>query len=557
MASPGAQDGQQRWSVAGKAWPYLVAAVVVTVACVGVLAFVVASPQRGRTAEPRFPVSPVPTTSTVAKPPPGMRGHQPNIVMIVTDDMRTDELPYMRNVMRLLVDRGTTFSKAISPHPLCCPARAELTTGEYAQNNGVHHNGGPYGGFPALIHPGDNIGSWLQQAGYFTGFVGKYLNEYKGNRRIPGWNIWHAAIGNVYRYHRVTYDGVGDIEGYAAHTTTRYTNMAIDAGHASGRPFYVVANYLAPHDQIGPHGSAQLPVPEAKYRHACDTIRPAVLGDPAFHVPVVGGLPSLMPLDRRPPSFNVKEARRRICSLLSVDDGVGAIVRNLRQKGELADTDIVFVSDNGYDMGEHLLHGKNLITDESLQVPIVIRGPHFPAGVRTDRPASLVDLPATYLQLSGATAGRTQDGVSLLRVLKAKKALRDTLLVQTGDDVKDSSPGFAMRGVTTGRYLYGIDPSHPDVGLLFDRKVDPYALINFFADPRYADVRAALQHRLEALMPCSGKDCNRVFGRLPEPLPCPRTTAAQHQLITPGCPAPGRVVAGAGATGSATSSQQH
>jgi len=442
---------------------------------------------------------------------------KPNIVFIVTDDMRTDELKYMPHVRKLLVDKGTDFTKAISPHPLCCPARAEMTTGEYAQNNGVHHNNGTLGGYPALIEPGNNIGRWLQHAGYWTAFIGKYLNAYKGTKRIAGWNRWEAAIHDVYQYHRVNYYGVGPIKGYAAHTTTRYTQKAISAGHRSGKPFYVVSNYLAPHDQIGTGGRASQPVPEAKYKHACDHIRPAFLHDPAYMKPVRNGLPPGMNIQDHTSSVYVHEARQRICSLKSVDDGVAKIVNTLRSTGELNDTDIVFVSDNGFDLGEHNLHGKNMITDESLQVPIVIRGPHFPVDRKVSKPASLVDLPATYLQLGEAVPGRRQDGLSLLKVLQSKKPLRDTLLVQTGDTVLDSTPGFAYRGVDTQRYLYAIDPSKPSIGLLFDRQRDPHAMDNVFNDPRYAAVRAALQKRLEALMPCSGSNCNQVFGPLPKP----------------------------------------
>ena len=70
----------------------------------------------------------------------------PNVVVFLTDDMRKDDLGYLPNVRRLLMRQGMTFTQAQSPHPLCCPARAELLSGQYAQNSGVQHNSGPYGG---------------------------------------------------------------------------------------------------------------------------------------------------------------------------------------------------------------------------------------------------------------------------------------------------------------------------------------------------------------------------------------------------------------------------
>ncbi|HWU22828.1 MAG TPA: sulfatase-like hydrolase/transferase [Nocardioides sp.] len=471
-------------------------------------------------APPRHPPAP-PTPGVLHQPPlvpsPAVRAEPHNIVMVVTDDMRTDELAYLPHVQRLLVDRGVWFTHAISPHPMCCPARAELTTGEYAQNNGVHHNDGPYGGFASLIDPDDNLGTWLQRAGYYTAFVGKYLNSYTGQQRIAGWDLWKAATRHVYDYDAVRYYGGPLLHGYVAGTTTRFTDRAIRAGHRSGKPFYVVSNYLAPHDAVDSSGFS-LPVPAPAYRHACDAIVPGYVSDPAYLTATVNGLPAGMTSAGHPSADFVTESHARICALRSVDDGVARIVQTLRRSGELANTDIVFVSDNGFNLGEHQLHGKNWITDESLDVPIVATGPDFPVGVESAVPVSLVDLPATYLQIAGAVAGRPQDGLSLLDVLRSPP-LRDTLLVQTGDAVEDSSPGFAFRGVTTARYLYAVNPSDPASGLLFDRRADPYGLTNVFDDPRYAEIRSALQGRLDILSTCSGADCNQVFGPLPRPRP--------------------------------------
>ncbi|GAB3858067.1 sulfatase [Nocardioides maradonensis] len=492
----------------------LIAALAILVTAVAGAVVVLASPPRQVPAARPVVPEPVPSIS----PSPAVEAKKHNIVMVVTDDMRTDELAYLPHVQKLLVDRGVWFSRAISPHPMCCPARAELTTGEYAQNNGVHHNTGPYGGFPSLIDPDNNLGLWLQGAGYYTAFVGKYLNAYDGQERISGWDMWKAAIRQVYNYDAVRYYGGPLIHGYVAGTTTRFTDRAIRAGHRSDRPFYVVANYLAPHDTVDSSGYS-LPVPAPAYAHACDTLQPGYLTNPAFLTATVNGLPAGMSSPILPADRYVTESRARICALRSVDDGVAKIVRTLRRTHELAHTDIVFISDNGFNLGEHQLHGKNWITDESLDVPVVAAGPDFPAGVVSQAPVSLVDLPATYLQIAGAVPGRTQDGLSLLDVLGSRKPLRDTLLVQTGDAIDDSSPGFAFRGVTTARYLYGVNPSDLTSGLLFDRRVDPYGLTNVFDDARYADVRTALQARLDILSTCSGATCNQVFGPLPVPRP--------------------------------------
>ena len=84
----------------------------------------------------------VPLAATVA----GRTPARPNVVMITTDDMSVDELAHLPQVRRLLVERGTTFTSAIAPSPLCVPARASLLTGQYAHPHGARATEGPLGG---------------------------------------------------------------------------------------------------------------------------------------------------------------------------------------------------------------------------------------------------------------------------------------------------------------------------------------------------------------------------------------------------------------------------
>ena len=97
---------------------------------------------------------------------------RPNIVLVVTDDMRADDLAYMPRTRELIGAAGATFTKFISPHPLCCPARAGILTAQYAQNHGVQHNRGERGGYGAF-DPSATLATWMQQAGYRTAMHGK------------------------------------------------------------------------------------------------------------------------------------------------------------------------------------------------------------------------------------------------------------------------------------------------------------------------------------------------------------------------------------------------
>src|SRR5215207_2420459 len=151
-------------------------------------------------ADERARVADDPSAST---PTDRARTGRPNVVLILTDDMRADELRYLPKTRRLLVARGVRFSTAISPHPMCCPARAELVSGQYDQINGVRHNTGPWGGAKRLRDPDDTIGRWLQAAGYRTSYHGKFLNDYERQRpryEPAGWTIWDAQMRGIYSY---------------------------------------------------------------------------------------------------------------------------------------------------------------------------------------------------------------------------------------------------------------------------------------------------------------------------------------------------------------------
>ena len=116
---------------------------------------------------------------------------RPNIVFMMTDDQTAASMKVMRNLSVGMRSQGTTFSQAIVTYPLCCPSRATYLTGQYSHNHGVIHNAGPFGGYVRLDNT-NTLPLWLQQAGYRTIHLGRYLNGYgTQNPDIteipPGW----------------------------------------------------------------------------------------------------------------------------------------------------------------------------------------------------------------------------------------------------------------------------------------------------------------------------------------------------------------------------------
>jgi hypothetical protein len=143
---------------------------------------------------------------------------------------------------------------------------------------------------------------------------------------------------------------------------------------------------------------------------------------------------------------------------------------------------------------------------------LLVRGPGIAPGTTSELPVTLVDLPATFAAIAGASPSWPVDGTSVVPTLRGlDQPFRDTVLVQTGDDGGD---GWAYRGVRTDRYLYGVNGAD---SFLYDDDLDPDQLVNRIDDPAYAAVRAALEQRRSHLITCAGRVCNQTFGALPEP----------------------------------------
>ncbi|MET0523490.1 MAG: sulfatase-like hydrolase/transferase [Nocardioides sp.] len=446
---------------------------------------------------------------------PSAADDRPNIVLVLVDDMRTDELTFLADTKRLMNRQGVFFRNAISPHPLCCPARAELVSGQYGSNNGVRHNNGRFGGLRALRHRADTVPAWLYDSGYQTGYLGKYLNAYQ-NSREHGWTTWQPLVtAMVSRYTSYQFRGKRKVtKGYVTHAIERKTNRMVRDFSGAGRPFFLVVNHTAPHART--MGNDQdPPVPSRRYRNYPVTTRDLgyFLDKPSFNKRHLTDVPPSLEQPRLGDRTYIDDAIGRIRALQSVDDAMESLVAVLAERRELDHTYIVFASDNGYLLGEHRLTRKNHLVRESLDVPIVVRGPGVERRAVSRRIVSLVDLPRTFLDIAGVAPRRPVDGASILPLLRRPGGpWRDTTLVQTGDE-----NGWALRGVQTPRYLYAMDVRSHGHNYLFDRRRDPYERRNVIGADRYRRVVKELRRRYYALADCSGRNCNRVFGGDPSP----------------------------------------
>lgn len=449
----------------------------------------------------------------------------PNIVLITTDDQRADDLRWMPRTRARLGRRGLTFRGMLSPHPLCCPARAEILTGQYGQNNGVFSNAGRWGGYKRL-DVDHTLATWLSAAGYHTALAGKHLNRYRARAgRDPGWTRFNPLVGSTYRYTSFTAwnDGHPQRGRYLTDYLSRKSRRYVRQFASHDKPFFLWTSYVAPHASRFPCGRAGKqfcngpPIPARRHRHLYPHAVPPSFRSPAFNERNVS---DKHPEVRDNQMFPRSRIRRlhlaRIRSLASVDESVAALIRTLRRTGELGNTVVLFTSDNGYQMGAHRLLTKNQPFEESLRVPLLIRGPGIPAGHVVHQRVAMVDLAPTILELANGSADLIVDGQSLVRLLRAPGTARrrgDTQLIQAGPRL-GRGPLWFFRGVRTARYTY----AHYDDGgfrELYDRRRDPAQLRNVARSRSYRAVVAELERRTRQLKDCEGQACNVRFGRLP------------------------------------------
>lgn len=450
-------------------------------------------------AGPATLLSGAPVASGVAPAAP-----RPNIVLILTDDMRADDLAWMPLSRALFERYGTTFTQGIAPHPLCCPARAQLLTGQYAQNNGVLTNQGPFGGFAALTDPANHVGTWLQAAGYHTAFVGKYLNGYSWevDGRQPGWDFWDPTIEDVYSYTHFTQANDGEPltvpDGYITDYVRDASVRLVHEYAAEPQPFFLWAAYVAPH----------LPArPAPRHAGLYQDVPAPSLSAPSFNKAILGDTPSGVNHDRVRRAKMQRLFTRRIETLASVDEAVAATFAALAETNVLDHTLVVLTSDNGFLLGEHRQFGKSLAFEESLRVPMAVAGPGTVPGTTQKRPVSLVDVAPTFVAAAGATAGRVMDGASFLGGVDQGGTAARTLLVQDGNNsaVQASDRRWTYRGIRTARYTF-VRWWTGELEL-YDRRVDPAQLRNRWHRPAYAPVVRWARQLTRTLERCAGEEC--------------------------------------------------
>ena len=446
---------------------------------------------------------------------------QPNVVVLMTDDQTAASLSSMPRVNGLLGAGGTRFEQAFASFPLCCPSRTTHLTGQYAHNHGVLHNVGPFGGYTAFDHD-DSLPAWLQQAGYRTMHVGRYLNGYRASSGIPpGWSDWHGMPhANAFNYQSWTVNENGELHSYpeparpAEYQTdflARRARELIEDAAPSPAPFFLSLWFTAPHrgKPRDPDDPSLIGTPSPASRHRDAYAGARMPRPPSFDEANMYDKPQVV-ADRPRFTFEKEGAieenwRQELESLSAVDEAVGQLTDALARTGELDNTLIVYTADNGYMHGEHrALAEKVLPYEESIRVPLILRGPGVPTGRIDRRLVANVDVPATILDATGVGPRRIQDGRSLLELLAdpGAESGRD-ILIENGNGANGVP---AYRGIRTYRFLY---VEHDTTGEyeLYDLLEDPFQLKSRDGADEYRAVERDLRRRLRRLERCVGRGC--------------------------------------------------
>jgi arylsulfatase A-like enzyme len=425
---------------------------------------------------------------------------RPNILIIVTDDQRGG-LSMMPETRRRFVRQGVLYSPASVTTPQCCPSRASIMTGRYAHNHGVKANSRRVGGGAGLLDHSTTVQRYLDDAGYHTGVIGKFLNGWRFSSRPPHFDEWATNGSGAPRDEgRKWYDYPFNINGKTTFTrgyiTTVMRKLATGfiRRNSGDTPWYLYLATRTPH----------MPAPaEARYAH--------------LRVGWWKGNPAVFEKDKSDKPRYVRQARRdlrdanmvrrkQFRSLVSIDDMVKAIFDELRAQGE-EDTLVFFISDNGYQWSEHGLTQKGAPYSQSVNVLMMARWPgHLPPGRRNTRWAANIDIAPTVLQAAGVRRDQsmTMDGRSLLD----PDWKRDRILLEYWCNVRGCNRWASIR-TRTDQFVEYYTRGRVTFREYYNLRRDPWQLVNLRRDGVKGNTPpVGPQHRaLKRARSCSGTSC--------------------------------------------------
>jgi len=411
------------------------------------------------------------STTAMAMQPP----RKPNILLLMPDQWRAVNLPssgdrtiIAPNLARL-ANEGIHFDRAYAAYPVCAPSRAALLTGKFPHACGMPRN--------HLQLPLDqpSLALQLKQAGYATGFIGKFHLDGSGvpgyvppGPRRRGYDYW-AAFNYGYRYYEPIYfrddpQPVSVKEFEPVHQTS----LAIDFIRANKqKPFYLAVMWGPPHDPL-------TPPPDTKELYEPKQVR----------------LRDNIPADREEQARKEMALYYALCT--SIDQQVGRLLKVLEDEGLAQDTIVVFTSDHGHMGHSHSLDSHDEPYEECARIPLIMRYPRvFAAGAKNDMLVSNVDFMPTLLSLCGAEIPEGVQGRDLSTLLTTGKGTRPESIFAEGQLGSEGEWRMLVRGLDKL-----IINRQEEVTHLFNLGQDPFEMENLAPSRAHQRTKDELMARM-------------------------------------------------------------
>jgi arylsulfatase A-like enzyme len=430
---------------------------------------------------------------------------RPNIVLILTDDQRWDSLAQLPATNARSWRR---YTESFTVEPMCCPSRASTLSGQTPVHTRVDtlHKG-------ELFDEQRTFATMLHAAGYRTVFAGKYLNKWPYGRGAyipPGWDRFYA-FGGGDKYYRYRLIENGKPKSYGAkpahYSTDVLARKVVREIEQAPKNKPLLVEY-APY---GPHrsGEALNPIPAPRHVGVCDATSFPFPSN--FNVGDEVSEPAWLAGEAAQSPAIIARSRRKTCETLrSVDEAITSVIDALVRTRRLANTYVIVTSDNGYHFGEHRLISKGDLYEESVRVPLLVRGPGVVPGTDA-RLTSNIDLAPTFLEWARVSPPRVKpfDGSSFAASARGMNVAGPTAVLLRGCRTSGAATvgggacgahptNMGMNwGLRTTQYKYVVYPD--GYQQLFDLTVDPGEVHNLAPDPFYAATVAALDQQLLVL----------------------------------------------------------
>jgi len=428
---------------------------------------------------------------------------KPNIIFILTDDQRWDAIGYSGNELIQTPERdklaaeGCYFSSAMVTTPICAASRASIFSGLHER---THKYTFQTGGIRSE-YMDDSYPYLLREAGYYTGFYGKFGVNYQEKDQLFDVMEDYDRNGRYPDYRGYYYKTMG---GDTVHLT-RYTGQkALDfiENAPSDQPFSLSISFSAPHA----HDSAPLQYfwqeePGRLYQDM-EMPGPALGEDKYFDQlpkPVRDGFNRLRWTWRYDTPEKYQHSVKGYYRMLNgIDLEIAKIREKLKETGQDKNTVIILMGDNGYFLGERQMAGKWLMYDNSVRVPLIIYDPRAEKHLDIDDMALNIDVPATMLDMAGVERPGSWQGKSLLPVVLGNESSlhRDTVLIEHLWEFDHIPPSEGVRTREWKYFRYMNDKSSEE---LYNLASDPRETDNLASNPEYRHILLELRDKNDQL----------------------------------------------------------